>query len=51
MRKQSGPSAVEVSSVDQLKAKLEKAAEHCIIGVCVCVGGLVGGWVCVWVCV
>lgn len=32
MKKQSGPSSVEVSSVEQLKTKLDKSAVHCIVG-------------------
>ena len=35
MSKQAGPSAVEVTSADQLKAKLEKYNDHCIVGECV----------------
>ncbi len=34
MSKQAGPSAVKVTSADQLKAKLEKYNDYCIVGEC-----------------
>ncbi len=32
MKKQSAPSSVEVTSAEELKNKLEKSTEHCIVG-------------------
>ena len=36
MRKQSGPSAREVTTMDELKDAMDRL-EHSIVGVCVCV--------------
>ena len=34
MSKQAGPSAVKVTSAEQLNAKLEKYNDYCIVGKC-----------------